>query len=89
MEDLGTAAISGTEKSLRESKLEAADMKTTDEIIHEAWQDGVIRANQKRNGIGDVTESLDVIVPLIYVFAQLGEPSCVRAMSGGRHDREG
>ena len=64
-------------------------MTTSDEIIQQAWRDGLLRAAEKRNGIGDVTESLDVIVPLIYVFAQLGEPSCVRAMSGGRHDREG
>ena len=64
-------------------------MTTSDEIIQQAWRDGLLRAAEKRNGIGDVTESLDVIVPLIYVFTQLGEPSCVRAMSGGRHDREG
>ena len=64
-------------------------MTTSDEIIQQACRDGLLRAAEKRNGIGDVTESLEVVVPLIYVFAQLGEPSCVRAMSGGRHDREG
>jgi len=62
---------------------------STDEIIKRAWQEGVLRATEKRNGIGEVTESLEVVVPLIYVFAQLGEPSCVRAISGVRRDSEG
>jgi hypothetical protein len=64
-------------------------MATTDEIIKQAWREGQLRAVEKRSGIGDVTENPKIVGPLVYAFAQFGEPSCVRAVNGERHDSQG
>lgn len=65
-------------------------MSKSDDIIERAWREGAMRAAAKRSGIGDVTEG-PVVASLVYVFAQLGEPSCERALAkalqGGRNGR--
>lgn len=56
-------------------------MGRSDDIIDQAWREGVVRATVKRTGIGDVTENPKIVGPLVYVFAQLGVRSCIDALA--------
>ena len=47
-------------------------MTTSEEIIEQAWREGVLRATEKRTGIGDVIEG-SMVQSLACVFRQLEE----------------
>jgi hypothetical protein len=54
---------------------------TSEEIIEQAWREGVLRATEKRTGIGDVIEG-SLAQSLAYVFRQIEENGIGRRSEG-------